>query len=89
MKVRQAEREEQDIINQTAIDKANTDAQIREINAKVWEDDRAYQIELTRLMASALGNGDLIIFVPEGEDISYIINGATGNVIPMENNVTP
>lgn len=81
--VRNAERKEQDIINQTKVDAANTEAQIREIDAKVWENDRAYQIELTKLMSQALGDGDIIVFVPEGSDLTYILNGATGNIVPV------
>jgi regulator of protease activity HflC (stomatin/prohibitin superfamily) len=84
IKVKEAQQREARIDNDILKERAENDALIREINARVWQDDRAFEIELTRLMAQALGNGDLIIFVPEGEDISYIINGATGNVIKAD-----
>lgn len=88
IKVKEAEQRAKAIDNQISIDYANTQASIRQIDAQVWQDDRAYQIELTRLMSQALSAGDLIIFVPEGEDLTYILNGATGNVIPVEENLT-
>lgn len=88
IKVKEAEQRAKAIDNQIAIDAANAQAEIRRIDAQVWEDDRAYQIELTRLMSQALGDGDLIVFVPEGEDITYILNGATGNVVPIEKDLT-
>lgn len=82
--VKEAEKRVADIDNQILLDRAKNEALIRLEDARVYENDRAYHIELTKLMAQALGDGDLIIFVPEGQDITHIINGATGNVIPVD-----
>jgi hypothetical protein len=82
--VKRKEQESARIDNEIAKEKAENDADIRQIDAKIWEDDRAYQLELTRLVSDALNKGDVIVFVPEGEDITYILNGSTGEVVPVQ-----
>lgn len=82
--VKRKEQEAARIDNEILVERAETDAQVREINAEVYENDRAFQLELARIMSEAINAGDVVLFVPEGQDITYIINGKTGEIVPIQ-----
>ena len=81
LNVKNAEREKAAIDNEIAIDKANADAEIRRINAQVYDNPLALEVELAKIWSDALNEGDVIVIVPEGADLSYIlgsqVSGAT------------
>lgn len=82
--VKRKEQESAAIDNEIREDRARSDAEVRRISAEVYQDDRVFQLELAQKFADAINRGDAIIFVPEGEDFTYILNGNTGNVVPLD-----
>jgi regulator of protease activity HflC (stomatin/prohibitin superfamily) len=77
------EQESAAIDNSIREDRANSDAIIREINARIYENDRAFELEIAQLMAQAISSGDVILFIPPGENVTYILNGGTGQITPI------
>lgn len=72
---------------QTNIDleKARRENLINEQMAQAYEEsDRAYELRRLELLNGLFDEGDLVVFVPEGSNISTVINGAGGQpqVIP-------
>lgn len=85
---------------QIELEKAERGRQVNEINARPFETSPALlQIELAKVWASAINEGDAIIFVPPGSSISNVLGGqsgvlpivanANGDLIPMPENIAP
>lgn len=68
---------------QIELEKANRENLVNEQKAKAYEQSpQLLQLRMMELTAQILGEGDTVIYVPEGSNITSVLTG--GNVIPTK-----
>lgn len=76
--------ESERVQTQIEIEQANRDQQVNAINAEAYDQSPALlQLEMTRILAQAINEGDVIIYVPEGSSLVNVVGGQ--GVLPITN----